>query len=169
MELWKDIAGYEGYYQVSNLGRVRSLDRTIERKGPKKINGKIITPTDNGNGYLIVGLRKEGVRKNHYVHRLVAAHFLSEWNNEKVVDHIDYCRQNNSVENLRVVTQLENIGHSADHMKKPRASKKHGKDKYIYHRAGKFRVCLPKMKERYFDRIEDAREYKKEALNAGKS
>lgn len=68
MEQWRDIENYEGLYQISNLGRVKSLRRWDVGK-IKHINcEKILTPTDNGRGYLIVSLFKNKKRKNHYIH-----------------------------------------------------------------------------------------------------
>ena len=112
VEVWKDIKGYEGVYQVSNLGRVRSLDR-INAKGAK-INGVILKQHDSGNGYLYVTL-SEGSRKNkrnHYVHRLIATHFIEESKTEgKEVNHKDGDKTNNRVDNLEWVTHAKNIVH----------------------------------------------------------
>ena len=92
-EVWKDIRGYEKYYQISNLGRVRSLDRIIKDEKNNRtfnIKGKIITPTDNGNGYLIIGLRKNGKRNNKYIHRLVAEAFFDKCDGQEYINHIDF-------------------------------------------------------------------------------
>lgn len=109
MEIWKDIKGYEGYYQVSNLGNVRSLDRfdgVHDRKGTK------IKPNLKQNGYLQVGLRKHNKRKWFGVHRLVATYFLRNPNNKPQVNHIDCNKQNNNVSNLEWVTGKENQEHA---------------------------------------------------------
>lgn len=114
-EVWKDIRGYEKYYQISNLGRVRSLDRIIKDEKNNRtfnIKGKIITPTDNGNGYLIIGLRKNGKRKNKYIHRLVAEAFLDKCDGQEYINHIDFNKKNNNISNLEWCTQKENINYS---------------------------------------------------------
>lgn len=109
MEIWKDIIGYEGYYQVSNLGNVRSLDRF---DGVHKRDGKIIRPNLKANGYLQVGLRKHSERKWFGLHRLVAIHFIENPYNKPQVNHIDGNKQNNTVNNLEWVTGKENQTHA---------------------------------------------------------
>lgn len=113
MEIWKNIEEYEGLYQISNLGKVRSLDRYVTDVNKTQfIKGKNLKAGDNGKGYLIVSLLKNGFRKNHYIHRLVAKHFLENYDSKKVVNHKDFNTKNNSVNNLEVVTQKENIKYS---------------------------------------------------------
>ena len=117
-EKWKDIKGYENTYQVSNFGRIRSLDRIYVQPSKwgtpmfKKYKGKVLNPTDNGNGYLIISLRDDNRnRKNFYVHRLVAEHFLREIAGGEVVNHLDYNKKNNNVENLEWTTISGNTKH----------------------------------------------------------
>lgn len=82
-EVWKDIPGYQGYYQISNLGRVKSLQRTITHKPSKKFpNGRVVIykereliPSTDSSGYLFVQLYKSGVFKSKRIHRLVAETF----------------------------------------------------------------------------------------------
>lgn len=105
MEEWEDIAGYEGLYQVSNLGRVKSLGNNKSR------NEKIIKPRSNKDGYLLVGLYNEGKGKNHRVHRLVAQAFINNPDNKPEVNHKDEDKTNNCVENLEWVTRKENINY----------------------------------------------------------
>ena len=93
-EIWKDIAGYEGKYQVSNLGRVKSLNYL--RKGIEKER----IPNKNNSGYLIVGLHKNGKIKQFLIHRLVAEAFIENPENLPQVNHIDENKLNNCVENL---------------------------------------------------------------------
>jgi len=116
-EIWLNINGYEKMYQISNLGRVRSLDRTLpntRHKGFFKIiKGRVLKAWDNGNGYLVVTFSVKGNHKNKYVHRLVAEHFISNIKNDLVINHIDFNRSNNDVSNLEIVTQKENTNHSA--------------------------------------------------------
>lgn len=90
-EIWKDIEGYEGLYQVSNLGRVKSLKFGKE---------KILKPRDNGIGYLKVILFKDGKGKHLYVHRLVAQAFIKNPENLPQINHKDENPENNFVENL---------------------------------------------------------------------
>lgn len=112
-EIWKDIAGYEGLYQVSNLGRVKSLPR--EKWNGKAFhftNEKIMTPVPNRDGYLNVCLIKDRFNKQFRIHRLVAEAFISNPKNKPCVDHINTIRNDNRVENLRWVTVKENMNNS---------------------------------------------------------
>ena len=106
MEIWKDIEGYEGKYQISNEGRVKALAWNGFGKG-KNQKEHILHQADL-RGYKRVGLSKDGVVKWFSVHRLVAMAFISNPNNYLVVDHINTIRDDNRVENLRWVTQAEN-------------------------------------------------------------
>ena len=112
-EIWKDIQGYEGWYQVSNLGRVKSLrrrHRSCKRDIDIQETEKIIKPTYCGKkrNYLCVRLCSDNCRKSVQVHRLVASTFISNPNNYEQVDHINRNTKDNRVENLRWVTQSEN-------------------------------------------------------------
>lgn len=112
-EVWKDIQGYEGLYQVSSLGNVKSLDRFTIRKDTSLLPSKsrmikqFLTP----NGYLRVPLFKNRLQKKHTVHRLVAIAFLGN-NPEMFVNHIAFDRTNNKIENLEWLTHQENMNHS---------------------------------------------------------
>ena len=112
-EVWKDIKGYEGMYQVSNLGRVRSLNRIITNKNKKyEIKGKIISNSTSKLGYKKVTLQSNGERKTFQVHRLVAQTFINNPNDKPQVNHIDGDKANNQVHNLEWVTSSENITHA---------------------------------------------------------
>lgn len=114
-EVWKDVKGYEGYYQVSNKGRVRSVDRIIKMgKITGKVKGKILKIQNDGHGYGQVSLSREGKYKSYKVHRLVAEHFVPNPNNLKHVNHIDGDKTNNNADNLEWVTQKENNQHAWD-------------------------------------------------------
>lgn len=95
MEIWRDIEGYDGRYQVSTWGRVRG------------VNG-ILKPYENHKGYLKIGLMKDGKCNKHRINRLVAQTFLQNPDNLPQVDHIDGNKQNNSITNLRWSTNQEN-------------------------------------------------------------
>ena len=113
MEEWRPIKGYEGLYEVSNLGRVKSLERTViyidGRK--KEIKEKILVGRKK-KGYLIVMLCKEGNNKNYAIHRLVAEAFIPNPDNKPQIDHINTIVDDNRVENLRWVTPKENSNNS---------------------------------------------------------
>lgn len=107
-EIWKSITGFEGYYEVSNLGRVRSLDR-INHKG-RKLTGFVKKLSNSKRGYLRTALSLEGVRKTYKVHLLVAKAFLGHTPvcRTIVVDHIDNDKHNNKLSNLQIISQREN-------------------------------------------------------------
>ena len=100
-EIWKEVKGYEGIYEVSNIGRVKSLKFNKE---------KILKAGLNSNGYLTVSLCKYGSQKTRKVHKLVAEAFLyhTPCGFELVVNHIDINKTNNKVDNLELVTSREN-------------------------------------------------------------
>ena len=102
VEVWKDIRDYEGLYQGSNLGRMRSLDRWVKSKSGsvRLCKGKILKLCTDKYGYLKVGLWKNNKVKTYYVHRLVAEVFLPNPNNYKEVNHKDENKLNNVVSNL---------------------------------------------------------------------
>ena len=100
-EIWRDIKGYEGLYQVSNLGRVKSLNYNHTKK-------EKILNLANSKGYLHVTLYKNSKYKIYKVHRLVAIHFIENPNSYSQVNHKDENKQNNKVENLEWCTQEYN-------------------------------------------------------------
>jgi hypothetical protein len=111
-EIWKDIPDYEGLYQVSNLGRIKSLPKQwISGKGVlRKHNGKIMNTGIKPYGYRFAALSKQGNIKRFYVHQLVAICFLGHKPNgyKLVIDHINDNPSDNRVENLQIVTQRFN-------------------------------------------------------------
>jgi hypothetical protein len=127
-EEWRPIKSYEGYYEVSNLGRVRSLTRKIERTDPKITTkkrlftyyGKLIPFWIAKKGYLRLTLNKNGVKSNHLVHRLVAQAFIENENGKEQVNHINGIKCDNRVENLEWVTNYENYVHSVLNDLQPR-------------------------------------------------
>lgn len=121
-EIWKNIKDFEGYYQVSNKGRIRSVER-VEELGEAAImksrlrREKIMTPADKGNGYLFVRLCNNGSQKNYYVHRLVAEAFLPNPLNHPQINHKDENRKNNNVDNLEWCTCEYNLNYGTHNAK----------------------------------------------------
>lgn len=114
MEIWADIKGYEGWYQVSTWGRVRSVDRQIDDVSNRKriAKGQILAQEENPKGYLRVHLSKTNCKLKHFrVHRIVAETFIDNPYNLPEVNHIDGNKQNNSVSNLEWCTGKENRNH----------------------------------------------------------
>lgn len=108
-EEWRDIVGYEGRYQVSNLGRVRSLP-SFDSLG-RNINGKILSPVNESNGYAQVTLCNKAGHRGVSVHRLVAVAFLENPNSFPDINHIDENKKNNRVENLEWCSKSYNINY----------------------------------------------------------
>ena len=105
LEIWKDIGGYAGLYQVSNLGRVKSL--------PKARSSRVnFLKHRVDSGYARVSLSVNGKARNHSVHRLIAIEFIKNIDNLPVVNHIDGNKLNNSISNLEWVTSSENSLHA---------------------------------------------------------
>lgn len=108
-EIWKDIPEWEGYYQISNLGRIKSLFRKIKwRNTDKTVCEKILKPRINSDGYLCICLRSRNNIIHYRVHRLVSLVFIPNPNNLPNVHHKDKNRSNNKIENLEWVTQRKN-------------------------------------------------------------
>lgn len=112
VEVWKDVVGYEGLYQVSNRGVVKRID-SIGLDG-RQLHEKQLYGGRYSNGYQFVCLSKDGVCKQYIIHRLVAIAFLPNPNNNPVVNHVDGDKQNNSVENLEWCTHSQNRKHAYD-------------------------------------------------------
>ena len=103
IEKFKPVKGYAGIYEISNMGRVKSLSREIERKdgNTRTTKEKIIVPFNTKCGYhQIVLTNKDGVKKKHYIHRLVANAFIENPNKLPIINHKDENKLNNRVDNL---------------------------------------------------------------------
>lgn len=107
-EIWKDIKNYEGLYQVSNMGNVRSLDHYVDHgrwKNHKKVvKGKPLKFKLDKDGYCVLALYKNGSRSYRRVHRLVAEAFIPNLNNYTIVNHINEIKNDNRAENLEWCT-----------------------------------------------------------------
>jgi hypothetical protein len=116
MEVWKDIKGYEGLYQVSNFVRVKSLCRKVLSKKKNepflRIVNERILKMDIRNGYMYVSLSKNSISRKLMVHRLLAISFIDNPENKKFINHIDGDKLNNSLSNLEWCTSKENTNHA---------------------------------------------------------
>lgn len=173
MEKWKDIPGYEGAYQISDLGRVRSATRKREvnnchgGRSFRTDTGRILTPIDNGHGYLVIMLSNDGHRSPFYIHRLVAEAFCEKQSNGLVIDHKNHNRADNRAINLEWVTQKENIRRSAHLMRrpKPRAKLPSTGERYIRRKGDSFKVCIDRLHiEKQFKSFDAAIRFREEVL-----
>jgi len=112
-EIWKPINQYEGLYEVSNLGNVRSLDKIAFTKAGWKraYKGRMIKPKKHNGGYSTIILHRDGKTQTRTIHRLVAEAFLPNPNNYPEVNHIDENKTNNAVSNLEWCTRIQNQHH----------------------------------------------------------
>ena len=118
MEEWRDIEGYEGIYQVSSKGRIKSKQREVKNGENtikiKKESIRCVQVNKRRNGYCEISLHKDGKEKRYKVHRLVAQAFIPNELNKSEVNHKDGNKENNCVENLEWVTSKENSKHAWD-------------------------------------------------------
>ena len=117
-QTWKDIPGFEGFYQASNLGQVRSIDRTIKTSDGRQWvqPGKILSPDNNHKGgYLTVQLSRDGIAKRYLVHRLIASAFIPNPTYLPEVNHKNGSKRQNDAGNLEWSDRQKNIDHAVEH------------------------------------------------------
>ena len=122
-EIWSDIKEYESWYQISNKGRIRSVDRTVKCKDGsiRFYKGKVMTCVKDKDGYNCTGLSKNGIIKNYRVHRLVAQAFIPNPENKPQINHKDENPANNHVCNLEWVTNQENVNYGSHNEKQAKS------------------------------------------------
>lgn len=111
-EQWKDIKGYEGFYQISNLGNVKGISRFVNNKHKTLsfIKEKTLKQSFDKDGYCYLHLTKDGISKRHKVHALVCEVFLEKKTHENfVIDHINNIKNDNRVFNLQYISIRENV------------------------------------------------------------
>lgn len=157
-EEWRPVAGYEGFYEVSNLGNVRKVQQMMR-------------PADNGNGYLRVNLTKDGKTTTYYVHRLVAKAFCGNADDSKTVNHINHVTTDNRAVNLEWLSQKKNVQYSAARMRKPKQAAKVSNtgEKYISRQTRRgnvrFRVQIKQVGAyRCFEELQDAVNFRDEVM-----
>lgn len=125
-EQWKPVPGYEGYYEVSDHGHVRSLPRVVNQgTRTMKLPGGPMKPTAHPTGHLWINLRRDGASHKGYIHRMVAGAFLGECPEGQEVRHLDGNAANNHVSNLRYGTRSENMHDKVAHGTHFQAAKTH--------------------------------------------
>lgn len=124
IEEWRSVIGYEGLYEVSNTGRVRSLDRCVKYSNGQihLYKGKILSPVIKDNGYLVVNLQ----RRTFYIHRLVTEAFIPNPDNLIEVNHKDEDKTNNSVDNLEWCDHKYNVNFGTRNIRAKETAVKNG-------------------------------------------
>ena len=111
-KIWKPVYSYDGYYEISNFGDIRSVDRTVNSKTNRLCRGKELKQVKDHDGYCCVQLSKSGKRKVFFIHRLVMLSFIG-FNGDKIqVNHKNGIKSDNNINNLEWVTPSENTRHA---------------------------------------------------------
>lgn len=111
IEIYKDVVGYEGLYQVSNLGNVKRISN-YKCVNKKYLDNYTLKPLDNGKGYYRIKLCKNNLSKRVMLHRIIAEAFIPNPNNYKTINHINGDKKDNRIENLEWCTQSQNVLHA---------------------------------------------------------
>lgn len=126
------LKGYEGYYEISKEGVIRSLDRKVPSNcdlNGRKFNhfkSQILKQRIDRHGYLVIQLCKDGIYKRHFVHRLIAETFINNENDLPIVNHMDGNTLNNQINNLEWCSYSHNIKHAYDNELRPKVSGRNG-------------------------------------------
>ena len=167
MENYKDIKGFEGEYQISTFGNVRSVERLVfnTNKSKRLLKSRVLKANKKSNGYLSIKIKG----KHFYIHRLVALAFYGVDNKREFVNHIDGDKENNNIINLEWCTRSENTIHKYDVLRQKGVRRKLKKEEVLYirknHKKGfggntkelakKFNICegsiLTTVKRKYYD------------------
>jgi len=153
-EEWRDVVGYEGYYEVSNLGNIRSKDRQSISYGTRMCQRKGKERKPYAGRYLMVDLCKEGIRKTRTVHSLVAEAFIPNSDNLPEIDHLDRNKHNNDCRNLRWVSKSQN--------QQNKGVPSHNSSRELYIQV-QYRVCGKKegtSHQKAFKTLEEAKAYR---------
>lgn len=147
MIIWKDIVGYEGIYQVSNTGAVKRIGMYTNQTGKTWSSERLLKPSIKENGYMIVGLSKNGKVSAKYIHRLVAMAYIDNPLNKPTVNHKDGNKKNNNIDNLEWTTYLENNIHSIKILNRDTKNSSDSKSVLQYDLNGNFIKEYPSMRE----------------------
>lgn len=156
-EVWLKIKKYP-YYEASNLGNIRSINRVVMRCGFQlNRTGVILTPTLNDNGYYIVSLYNKKTNRHERVHRLVASTFIENMQKKKTVNHKNGVKTDNRVENLEWATHSENHKHAyANNLMKPAHLGKSGEDSLKFKNVSQYTKNGEYIKTFHSARVADA-------------
>jgi hypothetical protein len=162
MEQWKPIPGYEGYYEASTLGVIRSVERVVPhgRHGTCKQKSKVLKYAFDNKGYIRVALSMGDSFKTYTIHRLIAMTFLGERPEGYQINHRSGIKTDNSVDNLEYCTHAENVSHSVRMgLQKPRKGVLNGMAILTDQAVKEIRFYVANCGKRYYGREELAKKY----------